>query len=201
MGDQGGRRQKSRVIPLGRAAVALAALAAIVAAVGACGGGGDGGADATPTRSPTRAASSTRTTRTSPTVSPTETVVGMELDDFVIRPEQTRARPGTIIFRVRNVGEIAHEFVVIKSDLSIAELPRLLDDAGVDESELDVEDRLELVNAGEEADLSIDLGVGKYVVICNLAPNGESHYLNGMYNGFEVRDDAPLNTPQPSASP
>ncbi|HEV8574130.1 MAG TPA: hypothetical protein VGR43_05415, partial [Dehalococcoidia bacterium] len=63
------------------------------------------------------------------------------------------------------------------------------------------EGRLELVNAGEEAELSVKLAAGEYVVICNLAPNGESHYLNGMYNGFEVRTDAPLNTPEPSASP
>jgi uncharacterized cupredoxin-like copper-binding protein len=123
----------------------------------------------------------------------------MELDEFVIRPKQTRARPGTINFVLTNAGEVPHEFVVIKSDLATADLPRLPDDAGVDESDLDVEGRLEdPLDPGAEGELSLDLDVGKYVVICNLAPNGESHYLNGMYTAFDVRTDVPLSSATPT---
>lgn len=126
----------------------------------------------------------------------------MELDEFVIRPNQTRARPGTINFQLNNAGEVAHEFVVIKSDLPVAELPRLTGDTGVDENDLDVEGRLEdPLDAGADGELSLDLEVGQYVLICNLAPNGESHYLNGMYTGFEVRTDAPLSTATATPTP
>lgn len=187
----------SRVIRF-RAAATICALVALTAATAACGGDGDGSDDTT--ASPTVAAA-TRTVRPLPTVSPTETEVEMELDEFVIRPDLTRARPGTITFKVRNRGEIAHQFVVIKSDLPVAQLPRLPGDAGVDEDQVDVEDKIDLLNAGEEAELSVDLQSGAYVIICNLAPNGESHYLNGMYTSFDVSDDAPIVTPEASATP
>ena len=126
----------------------------------------------------------------------------MELDEFVLRPTRTRARPGTINFQLTNAGEVPHEFVVIRSDLPTAELPRLPDDAGVDESELEVEGRLEdPLDPGADGELNLALEAGQYVLICNLAPNGESHYLNGMYTAFEVRTDAPLSTATPTPTP
>ena len=125
----------------------------------------------------------------------------MELDDFVIRPVQTRARPGTVNFQVTNAGEVEHEFVVIRSELPPAELPRLPGEEGVDESDLDVEERLEPLEPDAEGELSVDVDVGDYVLICNLAPSGESHYLNGMYTSFEVRTDVALTTGTATPTP
>jgi uncharacterized cupredoxin-like copper-binding protein len=125
----------------------------------------------------------------------------MEVDDFVIRPDQTRARPGTINFQVTNAGEVEHEFVVVNSDLPAAELPRLPGDAGVDEGELDIEGRLDPVEPDGEDELSLELDTGEYILICNLAPGGESHYLNGMYTTFEVRTDVPLSSATGTPTP
>lgn len=179
----------------------LLAVIGIVAALGlllaSCGGNGDEDGTSTRSPTPTRRASPTRTAARA-SASPITTGVEIELDEFAIRPKQTRALPGTINFQISNVGEVPHELVVVKSDLPVAELPRLPGDAGVDEDGLDVEGRLdEPLDAGADGELSLDLEVGQYIVICNLSPNGESHYLNGMYTGFEIRTDAPQSSPTP----
>ena len=126
----------------------------------------------------------------------------IELREFVIAPEKTRARPGNVIFQVRNAGEITHQFLVIRSDLPIAQLPRKPGEAGVDETQLDVVGRIEAIAPGEGAEVSVPVETGKYVMICNLYSEGESHYLTGMYRLFEVTPTAPdpLATPQPEAT-
>ena len=40
------------------------------------------------------------------------------------------------------------------------------------------------VEAGQSADLSVNLTKGNYVVICNIAEN--HHYMQGMYAAFTV---------------
>jgi uncharacterized cupredoxin-like copper-binding protein len=187
------RQTRARVALAGSIVVGVLALL-----IASCGGDGDD-TSATLTPSPTRGPSPTRTSVARASATPNITGIAMQLDEFVIRPNQTRALPDTINFVIENAGEVPHEFVVIKSDLKIAELPRLPGDEGVDESNLDVEGRLEEpLESGAEGTLSLDLEVGKYILICNLAPNGESHYLNGMYTAFEVRTDVPASTATPT---
>ena len=91
-------------------------------------------------------------------------------------------------FQVTNAGEVPHEFVVIKSDLPIAQLPRLGGEEGVDEDEVEIVGRLEPIDPGQTGILIAEMDNGKYVLICNLASGGESHYLNGMYEQFTVGD-------------
>jgi uncharacterized cupredoxin-like copper-binding protein len=197
------RREGTLRAPLACFAVAASILAAI-GLITSCGGGDgdDEPAEATPTATRTRGPSpTTRAATATPSEPPATANIDIELDDFVIRPNQSRAQPGTIIFNIQNVGELEHELVVVRSDLDTAELPRLPDNAGADESELDVVDRSDPVPPGEEAELSLELDVGKYILICNLAPNGDSHYLNGMYTSFEVRTDVPRATTTEVATP
>jgi len=193
------RNMSIRGSPVGALAGAFVTIALTL---GACGGGDE---DATPspsssptgsaTATPARTASGSRT----PTPAPADTPAGIELDEFVIRPAVTRARPGTVAFTVTNAGELAHQFVVIKSDLPIAQLPRLANDEGVDEDQVDVVDKIEAIAPGKSAELSVPASEGKYVLICNIFAAGESHYLSGMYNLFTVDPSAPA--PSPSATP
>jgi hypothetical protein len=176
--------------------IAGAALAAL-AVLAACGGGDedqDQDTEATPTATRTRGPSPTQAPTARPTEVLSSTSIGITLSDFTVQPNQTRAQPGMINFQIENVGEVDHELVVVKSDLAIATLPRLPDNAGVDEDQLDVVGRSDPIGPGEEGEFSLELEVGKYVLICNMAPNGESHYLNGMYTGFETRTDVPQAT-------
>ena len=110
----------------------------------------------------------------------------------------TRARPGTVTFKVRNEGTVTHQFLVIRSDIEKVELPRN-GDKGVDLSDLDVVGEIDAIAPGGNGEVTVDVEEGQYILLCNLFA-GESHYLNGMYNEFEVTPTAPLDalTPAPT---
>ena len=170
--------------------------AAVVIAVSLVMACGDDDDEATPTPEVTATPEATATLRPgdatpTPTHPPATTEAGMELVEFTIRPNVTRARPGTVIFKVQNAGELAHQFVVIRSDLPTAELPRKPLDAGVDETKLEIVGKIDSIAPGSNAEVSVPVDAGKYVLICNLFAGGESHYLEGMYTAFEVTPTAP----------
>lgn len=178
----------------------------VVAGLAAACGDDDGGETATPAATATPEATATLRpgdATPTPTPPPATTEAGMELVEFTVRPEVTRARPGTVIFKVRNGGEIRHQFLVIRSDLPTAELPRKPGNAGVDETQVDVVGRIAAIQPGDAAEVSVPVETGKYVLICNLFAGGTSHYLSGMYNAFEVTQAAPdpLATTAATATP
>ena len=125
-----------------------------------------------------------------PTPAPADTDAAIELIEFSVGPLRTSALPGTVTFHVRNVGEITHQFLVIRTDLPHAQLPRLEDGSGADESQLDIVGRIDEIEPGDEEQTTIDVESGNYVLICNLASDGVSHYLSGMYDRFTVSDTA-----------
>ncbi|MFQ5471517.1 MAG: hypothetical protein ACE5FA_01350 [Dehalococcoidia bacterium] len=175
--------------------LSLLILTAVAALAIAC--GGDDNGDGTPTPTETGAdASVTPTPGTddgspTPVGTPTLTSGDIELDEFVIRPGLTRARPGTVTFNVTNVGELTHDFIDDASDLPIAQLPRAEGDLGVDESQIDIVGRIDSIAPGASAQISLDLDTGNYVLMCNIVDGDKSHYITGMYNRFTVSNDAP----------
>jgi hypothetical protein len=187
-----------------RIALFLAAsLSLSLLAVVACGGDDD---DASPTlsstpspdaaASPTEVAPATPTAdpgnhSDSPTTVPSQTVATIGLREYAIDPEVTSARPGAVTFKVANRGEITHEFLVVRTDLAHAELPRLPDNSAADESQLDIVGRLDGIGPGTEAEITLTLSAGNFVLICNLTADGTSHYLSGMYDRFVVSENAP----------
>jgi len=187
--------------------ILLFVTALVALGVAAC-GDDDGGA--TPTPSPTPEASKTPLpfdATPTPTPPPATTEAGMEVGEFVIKPDITRARPGTVVFKVRNTGAVTHQFLVIRSDLPIAQLPRKTGDTGVDETQVEIVGRIESIAPGGEEEVSVPVETGKYVLICNLYAGGVSHYLSGEYRAFEVTPSAPApatpeGTPEtPSPAP
>ncbi len=126
-----------------------------------------------------------------PAGTPTLTSGDFEVDEFVIRPMLTRARPGTVTFNVSNAGEVAHEFVVIASDLPAAELPRAEADLGVDESQINIVGRIDAIAPGAKNQVSLDLPSGNYLLICNIVDADQSHYIKGMYTPLTISHDAP----------
>jgi len=141
----------------------------------------------------------------SPTVAPADTTAVIVLDEWAVKPERTRARPGTVTFVVRNEGEVAHGFVVIRTDIEKDELPRSTNsdgvEVGVDESDLDVVGRIDEIAPGETQQIVVELEEGQYLILDNTFANGESYYLNGMYNEFEVTPTVPIDTPSPAPTP
>jgi uncharacterized cupredoxin-like copper-binding protein len=130
-------------------------------------------------------------------VPPADTVAPFTLREWVLLAERARARPGTVTFEVTNEGEFAHQFLVIRTDIEKDELPRKENDEGVDESDLDIVGRIDEIAPGNSDQVEVEVEAGQYVLICNLAPGGESHYLNGMYTEFEITTTAALDSPTP----
>ncbi len=180
---------------------ALAGLLLLVAACGDDNGGSDSTDKPEPTAGATRTPEASDGPSPSPTQAPADTTAVIVLDEWAVKPQRTRARPGTVTFVVRNEGEVTHGFVVIRTDIEKDELPRLPNEEGVDESDLDVVGRIDEIAPGETKQVVIDVEEGQYLMLDNTFANGESHYLNGMYNEFEVTPTVPIDTPSPVPTP
>ncbi|MGE3856458.1 MAG: plastocyanin/azurin family copper-binding protein [Dehalococcoidia bacterium] len=106
--------------------------------------------------------------------------VAVALEDWVVRPHTPTAAPGSVTFVPMNRGNMPHQFIVIRTDVPPAELPR----AGqtVSLNVLEVVGRLDAIPQGESGRLEVTLERGEYVLICNLP----AHYAAGMYAGITV---------------
>lgn len=112
---------------------------------------------------------------------PTE--VGIRLQEWAVVPARASAPAGEISFRIENLGQETHEFVVIRTDLSALDLPTedngSLSEAG---EGLEVVDEVEGIPSSEISELTVSLEAGHYVLVCNI----ESHFVQGMSVDFEV---------------
>src|SRR5579871_3743394 len=106
---------------------------------------------------------------------------------------------GEVTFRVKNLGTMEHEMIVLKTDTPFDQLP--VADAGdppapvatgankVDEANNVGETGDPNLKPGETRTFTVKLAPGKYVLVCNLA----GHYQMGMRAPFQVvAPDQPL---------
>jgi uncharacterized cupredoxin-like copper-binding protein len=113
--------------------------------------------------------------------------INATLTTYKIELSKNTARAGDITFHVENQAtDLKHEFVIFKTDLPEDQLP-LTPEGAVDEEGAGVThiDEVE-VEAGQSADLSVNLEPGRYVIICNINDNNEQHYMHGMHTVFTV---------------
>ena len=116
------------------------------------------------------------------------TKIDVALSTYKIEMSATSAKAGDIVFHVHNdATDLTHEFVIFRTDLPADQLP-LNDEGAVDEEGPGVThvDEVE-VEAGQAADLAVNLPAGNYVMICNINDNNEQHYMHGMYQAFTVK--------------
>ena len=178
----------------------LLGVAVLVLGVAAC-----GGETATETVTVTVPAAG----ETSTTPADEGTVVNVELGEesgtvYYVRPEQATVSAGTVTFAVTNVGDLYHEFIVYSNVDGVApgDLPINEEE---DEADL-VEENIvgeatyatpPIVPADREpgsadhhirgggwgAELTVDLEVGEYILLCNLG----GHYTQfKQYAAFTV---------------
>lgn len=157
-----------------RAFRTLVLLAALSLAVVACGPGS--------AASPSTVASPNSAT----------TTVKVTLQEWAVSTEVATAPAGALTFAVTNEGPAdVHEFVVIKTDLSLTALPTDSDGA-VDEAGggMEVIGEIEDVAVGASPELKVTLEPGAYVLICNIydATEKEAHYQEGMRTSFTVTE-------------
>jgi uncharacterized cupredoxin-like copper-binding protein len=133
----------------------------------------------------TAACSSSSATPDSPSASPATSQesgqnVSVSLNQWSVTPSTTPSS-GSVTFTVTNDGSFTHEFVVLKTDTSAADIP-----VGKFEGEPNrINEDTAGTNVGETGDmdagttktLTIDLAPGHYVFLCNLP----GHYQSGMH--------------------
>jgi uncharacterized cupredoxin-like copper-binding protein len=131
---------------------------------------------------------STTDTQTPPSINPTvtggapETTVQVTEREYQIALEDANVEEGSVTFKVKNEGEMTHEFVVVKTDLKGDQLPQKEGVVDEDSSQLEVVDEIEDVAAGKTESLTADMSPGHYVLLCNIS----GHYQLGMHSDFEV---------------
>ena len=116
--------------------------------------------------------------------------VNVVLKEWYVLPDQAAVDSGNITFDVANQGRMDHEFVIIKTNLKIDELP--VNSKGLDEKKAGVEiGEIENIRPGEQKQATFYLTEGSYVLFCNKLEmeNGEikSHFRHGMRIAFTVR--------------
>jgi uncharacterized cupredoxin-like copper-binding protein len=119
--------------------------------------------------------------------------VEVSLVEFSITATPDTVKAGKVLFKVRNDGQApVHELVVVRTDLTIAKLPRK-PDGSFDEhgAGVIVSGEIEEVPRGEARTLMLDLESGHHVLLCNIVRivNGQvhSHFAAGMHTDFNVR--------------
>jgi uncharacterized cupredoxin-like copper-binding protein len=148
-------------------AAALLAVALIVTGIVFVAGGSDKAATSAGAPAPTTAPASA-----------TVASIGVTLKEFTVSPDPSAGRAGRVTFRVRNAGAVGHEFVVLRTSKSAADL---LKDGKASEAG----------NVGEIGDLQpgvtktlrLNLKPGHYALICNLP----GHYTAGQRADLVVR--------------
>jgi uncharacterized cupredoxin-like copper-binding protein len=104
--------------------------------------------------------------------------VSVRLREFKVVPSPAHAPAGRITFTVRNVGTIPHEFVVLRTNIAPAKLPKV----GARAKEIGRVGKIRAFGRGQTRRLSLTLKPGKYVLLCNLP----GHYAAGQFAGFRV---------------
>jgi uncharacterized cupredoxin-like copper-binding protein len=114
--------------------------------------------------------------------------VAATMKEWSITLSPATGASGEVTFTIANNGAFVHEFVVRKTDLAADSLP--LNSAGeVDESDPRLEDvgELEDIPAGSTANtLTVTVGLGHYVIFCNLHVGTVLHYQQGLHTDLTI---------------
>ena len=108
--------------------------------------------------------------------------VAVTLTDSRVVPGQTTVKAGLVTFSVKNTGTLAHELVVVKTDVAQDKIPANAEEAGKMSEEGSLGESGDLAS-GTAKDFTLTLTPGKYVLMCNEA----GHYAMGMHIAFEVK--------------
>jgi HmuY protein len=117
--------------------------------------------------------------------------IAVDLNEWAISTDKNTVPAGPVNFNITNSGPAdAHEFVIIKTDLGVKNLP--VDINGkVDENAagITIIGELENISVNADAKTTFQLEPGNYVLICNIwdAAENEAHYSQGMRSIFTVQ--------------
>lgn len=114
------------------------------------------------------------------------TTVNAELGEYYIKPDKSEVPAGKVRFVAKNVGQLEHELIVLKTELAADQLPYNEKEQKAEEEQAGQvlgEIEPDELPPGKSAEMTLDLAAGHYVLLCNLP----QHYKNGMHIDFRVR--------------
>jgi uncharacterized cupredoxin-like copper-binding protein len=153
------KRQPSTILLLVAMAAALAA-----------------GCASSGTRSTATGPANATSAQPQPSTTPAASAVTVQLSEFAIAMSTTTVRAGKVSFRVTNVGQAPHEFVVLRTTAMAGMLPMTHGRA----TEAGHLGELGNLHAGQSKILTLQLPAGHYSAICNFP----GHYHAGMHADF-----------------
>jgi len=156
-------------------AVALAAVA--IPGLAAC---GSSSSDDTTTKATSIPAGGLTTAKPADTTASSTASTGpvaVDLSEWKVAPAAATVKAGKVTFDAKNVGQVPHELVVIKTDKPAGDLG-----TGSEVSEKGSVGEIGDLTPGKSGSKTLDLKPGKYVLICNLP----GHYMQGMHTAFTV---------------
>lgn len=103
------------------------------------------------------------------------------LTDMKIAVDRNAIPAGPVTFVVKNAGAVAHELVVLKTDVAQDKLSADADEAGKVDETGNVGETGDMA-AGGSTTFTVTLSPGHYVLVCNEV----GHYASGMHMAFTV---------------
>jgi len=94
-----------------------------------------------------------------------------------------KAKSGVVIFAIANFGTISHEFIVVKTNFPLGEIPIGKNNRFDEDGEgVEAVDEIAEFEVDTTHVLKVMLEPGAYQLLCNIA----GHYKNGMYAALTV---------------
>jgi uncharacterized cupredoxin-like copper-binding protein len=105
--------------------------------------------------------------------------VPVTLSDFKVTPATAAAKPGRVVFLVKNASKTPHELVVLRNPKPAADL---MNGHAAKATEAGHVGELSKIEPGQEERLALNLTPGHYDLICNYP----GHYMGGMHANLSV---------------
>jgi uncharacterized cupredoxin-like copper-binding protein len=105
------------------------------------------------------------------------TSVGITEKEFKVTPTVKSVKAGSVTFKIKNRGVLAHTFAIVKTALPAGKLP-----VKGDRVSLKPIKDVGPFKPGTGATLTLNLKPGKYVLYCNI----KGHYKAGQHIAFTV---------------
>lgn len=109
-------------------------------------------------------------------------IVSGHVKEWEVVLETDTVPAGTIEFSIENQGTIQHEFLVVKTDVGLGEIPVEGDRFSEEQESILMIDEIPEYAPGTTQKLVVDLEPGVYQLVCNIA----GHYQAGMYTQLTV---------------
>ena len=104
------------------------------------------------------------------------------LTEWAVAVDATTAAAGDVTFTMTNEGTIGHEFLVVKTDIAVGEIPLDGDHFAEPTDGIEVINEIGEFAKGTTESLTVNLAPGTYQLVCNLP----DHYDAGMFISFKV---------------